>query len=36
MDRQSVPVLDDLESLALDILAREQGFVRPTQSAWGF
>ncbi len=36
LDRVSIPVLDDLESLALDILAREQGFVRPTQSAWGF
>ncbi|MFV0422441.1 formate dehydrogenase accessory protein FdhE [Oleidesulfovibrio sp.] len=36
LDRLSIPVLDDLESLALDILAREQGFVRPTQSAWGF
>lgn len=35
-DRVSVPVLDDLESLALDILARQQGFGRPTSSAWGF
>lgn len=35
-DRESTPVLDDLESLALDILARQQGFSRPTASAWGF
>ncbi|NCC24101.1 MAG: formate dehydrogenase accessory protein FdhE [Deltaproteobacteria bacterium] len=35
-DKVSVPVLDDLESLALDILARENGFQRPTLSAWGF
>lgn len=36
LDRASLPGLDDLESLALDILAREQGYVRPTLSAWGF
>lgn len=36
MDRASVPVLDDLESLALDVLAQGKGFVRPTLSAWGF
>lgn len=36
LDRQYVPGLDDLESLALDILAREQGYSRPTLSAWGF
>lgn len=35
-DSVSIPVLDDLESLALDILAREQGLSRPTLSAWGF
>lgn len=35
-DRVSIPVLDDLESLTLDILARQQGFERPTPSAWGF
>lgn len=35
-DREAIPVLDDLESLALDILARQQGFERPTASAWGF
>jgi len=36
LDRASLPGLDDLESLALDILAREQGYSRPTLSAWGF
>ncbi len=35
-DRPSVPVLDDLESLTLDLLAREKGYRRPTLSAWGF
>ncbi|MES9994657.1 formate dehydrogenase accessory protein FdhE [Desulfovibrio aminophilus] len=36
MDRPSVPVLNDLESLPLDYLAQKQGFRRPTLSAWGF
>jgi len=36
MDRVSVPVLDDLESLTLDVLAQGKGYVRPTLSAWGF
>jgi FdhE protein len=36
LDVVSIPALDDLESLALDILAREQGLSRPTLSAWGF
>lgn len=36
MDRISVPVLDDLESLALDVLAQARGHVRPTLSAFGF
>ena len=35
-DRASHPALDDLESLALDILATRKGFIRPTASAWGF
>jgi FdhE protein len=35
-DRISLPVLDDLESMALDILAVKRGFFRPTPSAWGF
>jgi len=36
LDKVSVPVLDDLESLPLDILAQERGYKRPTLSAWGF
>lgn len=35
-DRTSLPALDDLESLTLDILAAKRGFTRPTPSAWGF
>ncbi|KHK04436.1 formate dehydrogenase accessory protein FdhE [Desulfovibrio sp. TomC] len=35
-DRASVPVLDDLESLTLDMAARGQGYNRPVLSAWGF
>lgn len=31
-----VPALDDLDSLAIDILARRMGYTRPTLSAWGF
>ena len=34
--RVSLPVLDDLESLPLDILAQQSGFARLTFSAWGF
>ena len=34
--RVSLPVLDDLESLPLDMLAQRQGFTRRTFSAWGF
>ncbi|WP_029895563.1 formate dehydrogenase accessory protein FdhE [Desulfohalovibrio reitneri] len=36
LDKLSVPVLDDLESLPLDAAAAERGFMRPTASAWGF
>jgi FdhE protein len=36
MDRISQPLLDDLESLAMDILARQEGYTRPTVSGWGF
>jgi FdhE protein len=36
MDRVSVPLLDDLESLALDVLADKEGYVRPTLSGFGF
>ncbi|MFI3271283.1 MAG: formate dehydrogenase accessory protein FdhE [Pseudomonadota bacterium] len=35
-DSVSIPVLDDLETLALDILARQQDLKRTTPSAWGF
>lgn len=35
-DTPSVPELDDLASLDLDILARRQGYARSTPSAWGF
>lgn len=36
LDRPSIPVLDDLESLTLDLAARNQGYNRPVLSAWGF
>lgn len=36
MDRVSVPLLDDLESLALDVLADKEGYTRPTLSGFGF
>lgn len=36
MDRRSLPLIDDLESLSLDILARKKNLKRPTLSAWGF
>jgi FdhE protein len=35
-DRVSLPLLDDLESIALDVLAQKRGFIRPTLSGWGF
>jgi FdhE protein len=35
-DRPSLPALDDLESLTLDLAAQGRGFVRPVLSAWGF
>ena len=35
-DRPSLPALDDLESMTLDILAIRRGYTRPTASAWGF
>lgn len=35
-DRPSLPILDDLESLTLDMAARNQGYTRPVLSAWGF
>jgi len=36
MDRKPLPLLDDLESLALDILAAREGYARPTLSGLGF
>lgn len=36
LDRNHIPLLDDLESLTLDILAREKGYSRPTYSGMGF
>ena len=36
LDRKFLPLLDDLASLALDILAVKKGFKRPTLSGWGF
>jgi FdhE protein len=36
LDRVSLPLLDDLESLSLDMYARKEGFTRPTLSGWGF
>ncbi|NMC50443.1 MAG: formate dehydrogenase accessory protein FdhE [Desulfovibrio sp.] len=35
-DRPSQPLLDDLESLALDIAVQKRDFSRPVLSAWGF
>ncbi|WP_419785434.1 formate dehydrogenase accessory protein FdhE [Pseudodesulfovibrio sp.] len=36
LDRIAIPVLDDLDSLALDYVAAGQGYKRATLSAWGF
>jgi FdhE protein len=36
LDRGYLPPLDDMASVALDILAQQQGYKRPTLSAWGF
>jgi FdhE protein len=36
LDRPSLPALDDLESLTLDLAAKGQGYGRPVLSAWGF
>lgn len=36
MDSAAVPALDDMASVALDVLAQGQGYKRPTLSAWGF
>jgi FdhE protein len=34
-DRKSFPALNDLESLALDFIAQDQGYSRATLSVWG-
>ncbi|TVM17063.1 formate dehydrogenase accessory protein FdhE [Oceanidesulfovibrio indonesiensis] len=36
LDRRSLPLLDDLDSLALDILAAKDQWRRATFSGWGF
>lgn len=36
LDRRSLPLLDDMSSLALDILAAKKGYSRATLSGWGF
>jgi FdhE protein len=36
MDRKHLPILDDLETVALDAAAQDQGYSRPTLSGWGF
>ncbi len=34
--RAALPVIEDLASLTMDVLAEKEGFRRPTRSAWGF
>jgi len=36
MDKKYMPPLDDMATVALDVLAQQQGYRRPTLSAWGF
>lgn len=36
LDRVAVPLLDDLDSLALDMVATREGYGRSTLSGWGF
>ncbi|NJB66387.1 FdhE protein [Desulfobaculum xiamenense] len=36
MDRKTMPLIDDLDSLTLDLLAAEEGYTRPTLSSLGF
>jgi FdhE protein len=36
MDKGLLPALDDMATVALDVLAQGQGYKRPTLSAWGF
>ena len=36
LDKTPLPALDDMATVALDVLAQSQGYKRPTLSAWGF
>jgi len=36
LDKAILPALDDMATVALDVLAQTQGYKRPTLSAWGF
>ena len=36
LDKTVLPSLDDMATVALDVLAQGQGYKRPTLSAWGF
>jgi FdhE protein len=36
LDNAALPALDDMATVALDVLAQNQGYKRPTLSAWGF
>lgn len=36
LERPSHPLLDDMDSMAMDVLAQQEGYMRPTLSAWGF
>jgi len=36
LDGPQMPALDDMATIALDVLALGQGYKRPTLSAWGF
>lgn len=36
LDRAALPLIDDLESLSMDVVARDKKLKRPTLSAWGF
>lgn len=36
LGKDLLPALDDMATVALDVLAQSQGYKRPTLSAWGF
>ena len=36
LDKKLLPALDDMATGALDVLAQQRGYRRPTLSAWGF